>query len=1418
MSEGKHNKTESQGQADGGEWDQNWPPFQKSDYHEDTGDEPDESDEYRKKMEAMAKRGDNYDPLNDLEGESDRAQTRYHVDYHPRIKGENGEQYSRRAAWERMVREKSEEFPRESTRRVQNEDGTYSVENIHPDGSDETDAEWRTRVGIPSLEAYMKGEEEVSDRVWDNMTKQEKLNFVKENPRNKGESNEDWARRIGLLENNTRVESNPADVLDAAAGGEEAEETEETEEDLDRKLIDYYKEHPDELEELCKKTNGGEVDPEELQWYKDHPDKVPQLVEKLRKMEGKDEEDDAETEDSSEKQEKLKHELLGQIGGNEDMTVWIQKVKGLKYDDLEHMTAEELQALIDEYYAGQGEEEEEEEEEGEEEGEEEPGIHEVDDPLVAVNLNREKDARQVAKLLAKEMMGMKSAEMAKKLKWIPFARTAYKLIFESMFHSARVAHYEKEAYELIQEKQRGEGTAVPDKYWSKGAGLDQFVQAYVQGLEHRLIHTEAGEKMDTYGIDTVEDENGNKREVVKHYWVDEEGKRHEEETDPDSAEAKATRTLHDAIEQYAKDGNKKSFEDAVGTLKQELAQAGGNPDALMADNYLAVAEAARDRAEHGKSMADVMAGFRFVNGEARADVRSQEHLTAVEKITDRLLRSPVGKVIPPEILATAAGTAFNYSKMPLRAALVAAGSVVVGTTFAPAVVPLAVGMGMAAVFGASREGVRTASDRAAQNAKMAKGFNPDAVDPSRFEARGGVKERLSRHILRRQLEGERKLKETQYEMTDSEVLVGDIDKALESGDSDAIVKAFAKADTAIKMSDREGINFISYGEKAGEDQGQVSQRRMRLDLAVARAEVRMRELGIDGGADTKLADAITDAKEKLETDITAKDKVYRKLKRNRKLRSAGISAVISGIAQVGVQEAIAMVREDTVGLAETGINQISSRVSGHELFQNGPDAKNTFLAGLAGLKKIDNYDAILHRNAELSSAQVKQYENDPRYTIVRGQDKIVQTETQVSTSEALEGCQQGYRSNWLNNGTSYSDGNELRGYYSPDRGVYAQVSGTSFGGGESYDLSSMSSEDFGFIAKVAGKEIWLPAVESNGTYSPDLSGQNGFLADIINGRHFDNISLVVNKGMDASGLMDTSSVLTFGGDGQVPDTVTTLAESSVAQYDVIEHLTREIARGQADMPFFVLTYPGEELFPLGSGKESSGKRFRSRDGRPGTHWEDDDGNRVAPPEESAGEEPNTHDGGGNAGGGGPERRPGGSAPESSESDDDAESPFDDSWGGSNPESDSESSDGDAEEAPAQPRIRIVPNPSESGSSSPEDGEDAPEFQPIKFDSETTVIDLSDDELRRTAMKNGETLSDADLAYLKDTIEKWNAADDHYRRIAIDGRYKVDHRNMSSYGPAQTNTLSPLLEKYGLVESAPVVEPEEDNGEEMDMAA
>ena len=95
MSEEKRSNAEAQNDGQGQQWEQDWPPFRASDHKEDTGDAPDESDAYRAKMEAMAQREDK-DPLLDnlengtpLEGESERAQTSYHVDYHPKQKGED---------------------------------------------------------------------------------------------------------------------------------------------------------------------------------------------------------------------------------------------------------------------------------------------------------------------------------------------------------------------------------------------------------------------------------------------------------------------------------------------------------------------------------------------------------------------------------------------------------------------------------------------------------------------------------------------------------------------------------------------------------------------------------------------------------------------------------------------------------------------------------------------------------------------------------------------------------------------------------------------------------------------------------------------------------------------------------------------------------------------------------------------------------------------------------------------------------------------------------------------------------------------------------------------------------------------------------------------------------------------------------
>lgn len=1415
MSEEKRSNHEAQDQEQGQKWDQDWPPFRASDHKEDTGDAPDESDAYRAKMEAMAERGDDHNPLLDnlengtpLEGESERAQTSYHVDYHPKQKGEDNAKYSRRSAWERMVREKSEEFPR-----------LRGKEAGHPDESDETDEEWYARVGIPSFEDFMKGEDAADEgeaggeksvrEAWAEMSSDEKKKFVREHPRNPGEKTEEWARRIGLLEDDGESGSDDVDGEegsdDGGAEGDIEDDVEDVEDggdaDAEDDTEDGAEDHEDkefDREKALSVLGGreardwldGRYTAEEIEAMSDEELKAlyQEYLDSLK--------DD--TEDEEDKERKEHERLLGIIGGRE-FSDWLDG----RYtaEELMNMSNEELQRLIDEFYASHGEgEEEEEEEEGEEEGgEEEP--REVDDPLVAVALNREKDARDAAHDIAKHMLEKNKVERG----------FIYRAVFGTMFREATIQHYEKKAYEMIMGKQRGESSTLSDMDWATKAGLETFVQAHVRGLEEEMIHGDAGEKMDTYGLG--KDEEGH--DVVTHYWVDENGQRHEERVENDSPEGKATITMHDAIAEYARTGDKKAFQDAIATLNQELAQAGGNPDALMADNYMAVAEAARDRAEHGKSIEDVMDGFRFINGEARTNIRTEAHRDALDRITNRLANSALGKFLPPEAIGAAASAAVFFGKTPVRAALVAVGTAVVGAAAGAAIVPVVVGAGMAGVTAALKERSRVTGDRATQARDLARGNEPsDAIVPT------SGKRRVIRAAEKAKRYGEQ-MAEVQYDTYNATELTTTLTEAVESGDADRITQAFAQADTLVKMSDRRGIDLIDYGTgKKGEvaDADTISDARMQLDIARAQAKAKLRELGVED-VTAHVADAVEHVTEALENDISAKDKAFRSLRRRRAAAQGLKSAVVAGAFSIGIQEATAFADTSQVGLVETGVNQAARNVIGHELTQNADDARNTFLAGLVGLKQVTHMDAILHQGAELTDAERAQFENDPNCTVIRGADKVTTTTETVSTDEALEGIPDGYRSNWLGNGTKGSDGNELRGYYSSDRGVYTHLTGKSWGGGQTIETSGLTSNDVGFVVKIGGVTKFVPATGANGDFAPDLTGQPQWFADAINGRHFDNISCVYNNGIDASGAVMGSSFWTFSGDGNIPNMVTSTVETTVPTWDVVQHVTESVERGVAAPLFIPGVVSRVDLPPL---SRTAAPKPENIGGEPRTHMET--------PSDSDRSE------GGDGGSDGTPTPRGETPASAEESEDDSEidmGPFDDSFGGSRggeAGASAEDSAEDTEEPEEAPEAgasdeEAAPDSTddaESGEASPSD------FEPVHFDSETTTIDLSDDELKDRARKAGKTLTDYDLEQLKHTIEQWNAADPIYRSRALDGRRKVDHRTMADYGPMMTNTLAPMLAEYGLAVQEEDIEPAaaeevgggEEPGEdmEMDMAA
>lgn len=1072
MSEGPKNKSETGGSGSGSAWDaQDWPPFGRTPVEgrtrednpaEGAGAEDTTEDDkrYREWLQKAQERDVNFNPVHDNYDGTGRGATANHFDYHPRVKGEDGQDYSRRSAWERMVREKSEEFPR--------------LRGVNPDGSDETNAQWYKRVGIPSLEDYMNGAEpgdaEADDKEstsWSEMSHDERKKFIKEHPRLPGESTADWGKRVGI---------------GGESGGAESEDELEDEEAADGGDAEEGEGHERERGEMLAILNGKNA----REWLRGRYTTADLL--------NMSDDELAEVVDEYEAYEARRKELLEQLK-RRDVQEWLRDVKKLSTADILSMTNEELEDLLAEFDGGDLEEQEEEEEEEDEDEEEDGGEEGEDDkegPIVAAAIDRTKDAKDQAAQIANKMLEDK----------LDHAGFFKKIFMGNMFREGFKLRYEREALKQIIAKQNGESTSLDDKDWATKSGLERFVQSYVQGMEEEMIHGKAGEKMNSYTVD----EEG---KVIRR-WVDENGQRHEEEEPADSVNADATRRLRMAIANYAKGGKKDAFEQEIRSINEALAKEGGDKNAVMADNFMAIAETARARYEISNSIDDVMDGFAFVNGEARSNVRTEAHRDALDKITNAISESRIGRYIPPEIIGTAASFATMQGKGAIRTALIAGGTIALGATAAPAIVPIAVGALTAGTFAAIKERNRVTTDRQTQARRLAHG---DTEGHTKYDE---------------------KMSETQYDTIGAKDVSAAIESAIESGDADQIKKALARANTLTMMSDERGIDLISYSSA---DTDVIEDERMNLDIARAQAKVALREaLGLEPGADVsdELSDAVREATESLENKISAKDKAFRKLRRRRMTAQGFKSGAISAVTAIGTQEIMAMFNPDQVGVLEQ---------AGISFKQNNEGAHNTALGGLLGFKEVrsehalDGVDQVLTQK-EIDARRAAGYDVKP------GTPQVTQTETEVPFSEYAEANENATCSNWLGNGTSHSDGNELRGYFTAGRGPHTSLSGESWGGGQTVEMSNLTSQNSGFFATIQGNRMFIPSVsDGNGGFDVDYSQLDSTMADIIRNRSFDSIQYGYINGVDANGNYDFSSIWTFGGSGDYPDAVKTMVET-----------------------------------------------------------------------------------------------------------------------------------------------------------------------------------------------------------------------------------------------------------------------------------
>jgi hypothetical protein len=369
------------------------------------------------------------------------------------------------------------------------------------------------------------------------------------------------------------------------------------------------------------------------------------------------ESDDEETEEGE--TEKSREKMLNELYEGDDVE-WLAG-QNLNMADVRAMNDEDLAALYARWI-----EHRDQLANGEDEGDE----TEVErKPLVAVELDRTKDAEVAARDIAERMLKEDLASGGK------LSRLVKGIWRGNMFRGYYIEKNKKLAYDRILAKQNGdrEGDALDDADWRNRseATIDRFISEYDE-----MIHKDAGE------------------------W---------RQALPD--DHPAAMAAKEAISKFATGTyDEETFKTEMARIKAMLKDENGNPKGeVVLDNYLELARAARGRFEHEEGIESIMEGFKFIHGEARTQVRTEAHMGAIDKLVHNYEHSRFGRFVPPELIAGAASIGLWLTQTGATSAVRAA-------TF---------GLGGAAVTGLAaglKERGRVAVDRAQMARERASGL------------------------------------------------------------------------------------------------------------------------------------------------------------------------------------------------------------------------------------------------------------------------------------------------------------------------------------------------------------------------------------------------------------------------------------------------------------------------------------------------------------------------------------------------------------------------------------------------------------------------------------------------------------------------------------------------------------------------
>ena len=792
-------------------------------------------------------------------------------------------------------------------------------------------------------------------------------------------------------------------------------------------------------------------------------------------------------ESDAEKLKELRDRITELAADDPDFEEFL-KGKGIDSYDYTKLGAEKLQELLDEYAKRQGEK---------------PSRPEMKNIAVA-ELDVEKDVRDAIRAEADRMhteylQGIEGYdENGKPIIRVGKARRfVRRMIFGSMFKEANIVHYEKQVREEFEN-----GTRKLDQ-----SGIERFTMAYAHEAEDVLIHEHAGEDYNAYSVKV--DEDGN--EYVERRFLGEDGQIKTERVDADSKVAQNTIDLRDVIRDFAAGSiDEKTLRARIDDIRRD--ENGEINRAYSIDNYVEAAIAARENIEHGYAMENVMEGFAYINGEARRNVRTQEHRDNLDRITHALLSNRVTRFIPPEVIAVGVGAVANIGKFS-------------ASTAARAVFMLGGGAAVSGTMAGMKERARVTRERSVAQRRLAQGGEL-----------GGTK-------------FDKQLGETIQGMASAEKLTAGLNSAM-----NLLKGQLGSVDALVTISDRDSIDMISY---TNGDNETIENQRLRMDIARAEARSLLLKNGVTQEELARTREYLErDAYESEEDGLNAKEAAFRSLRRKRALKRAVATAAIGVATTLGTQELNAAFNDDVHGIWD--------HLTHH---QDNDGATQTLLAHAFGMEQsATTVETAISQGVDEATAA--QYRNREGFTVKEAGTRTITENGQISQSEYLEQHGESLHRNWFNNNTEAYDGNELGIHTSESGGFITSMSGASTRGGES--LSFGGGEGIkGYLTLNSGQapiEVAGKVVNGQVDFSEGLNALG--LGDIGRTGAYKFFEVAKVAGENADGSLDINVLATSVGNGFGDGMIGSTISREVPIFDVIQTVTHAGTSG-VQIPGFV---------------------------------------------------------------------------------------------------------------------------------------------------------------------------------------------------------------------------------------------------------